>query len=201
MTVTRDCPRTTCVCAERGLAPGSCPVFGARSSPSLFPQDFIAFHDAHRLNFVKYARFRGLSWHDAEDAVSDAFVLLYRARDKLMASDRPEAFAFKVLRDAIADFCRQKDRRPHPAGLTDDDQLSNARPDDQFSMLCTLLDFERALERLPARQADCLRLSALLDQDTRTIAQYLGIGESTVRSHLNHARQSLAALEGKEGRS
>jgi DNA-directed RNA polymerase specialized sigma24 family protein len=70
---------------------------------SLLPDDFVAFHDRHRVPFLKYGRSRGLSGEDAEDVVSEAFLSLYRARDRFQQSDNPQAFAFKILRDTL--FC------------------------------------------------------------------------------------------------
>ncbi|WP_424187990.1 RNA polymerase sigma factor [Actinokineospora sp. G85] len=152
----------------------------------LLDGDFAAFHDLHRVNFVKFAELRGLSRHDAEDVVGEAFVVLYRKRVALRAADSPKAFAFKVVKDAMADFWR-RDRPPEPVG----DEVAEPVAPDDVGALVARLDFQRALTTLPERQAECLALYALLGQNTADIGQYLGISDSAVRSHLSDARRKL----------
>ncbi|GAA2814092.1 RNA polymerase sigma factor [Saccharopolyspora taberi] len=164
------------------------------SEGELLGAAFTAFHDAHRVNFLKYARARGLSFHDAEDVVNDAFVQLYRNRERLANSDNPAALGFKVVRDAVADHCRRQDRQPVPTAAVDD------RPGpDEVTAVVTRVDLERAIDQLPQRRADCMRLHAFLDQDARAIADYLEISVSAVRTHLYLARRHLAKRFTKEG--
>jgi RNA polymerase sigma factor (sigma-70 family) len=193
------CPRAACVCARRGLVLETCPEVQAGVEPTrLLPRDFASFHDANRVLFLKYLRFRGLSRQDAEDVVNDAFLTLYRARERLWASESPVAFAFKVLRDALADHFRRSVSRP-AAGLEEELARETAESPcapDEIDGLIARLDLERAISKLPPRQADCMRLYALLDQDVRTIALCLGITPSAVASHLHIARQRLAEIFG-----
>jgi len=190
------------VCVGRRLATGACPALQAGASDGqLLSRDFGNFHDAHRVVFLKYARFRGLSYFDAEDVVHEAFVTLYRKRERLWQSDNHEAFAFTVLRNAIVDYFRWKDRQPVATGTVDD--LLYCEPvSDEVDRLILQLDLRRELDRLPDRQADCMRLHALLDQDTDTVARYLGISQSAVTSNLSHARKGLRhrrTTEAEEG--
>jgi DNA-directed RNA polymerase specialized sigma24 family protein len=50
-----------------------------------------------------------------------------------------------------------------------------------------------ALGRLPARQREVITLRLLLDLDTETTAQVLGIAPGTVTAHLSRAISSLRA--------
>ncbi|MFE9750057.1 RNA polymerase sigma factor [Saccharothrix saharensis] len=148
---------------------------------------FVEFHRAHRVNFLKYVTLRGLTRCDAEDVVSNAFLALYRARAPLRAARSPEAFAFKVLRDSLVDFLRERDRQPVPVA----EQVDGWTAPDDVAGLVARLDFRRMLARLTPRQAECLAMHVLLGEDVAEIGRYLGIGPSAVRSHLSDARRRL----------
>ncbi|MBZ9593636.1 sigma-70 family RNA polymerase sigma factor [Streptomyces erythrochromogenes] len=161
-------------------------------SPTILSAELTAFHDSHRLNFVKYARSRGAQHEEAEDVVSSAFLTLYRAGQAFLAADNRDGFAFKVLRDTIADHFRHRSRRPQTQGLPDEPgDLGDGGGDDIDSVICRV-DIERALQALPLRQADCLRLQLLLELSREQIAHYLGISPSAVSSHISTGRRALA---------
>src|SRR5579859_3234285 len=118
---TVDCPRTSCICVLRGVAVSSCPLSTATAPNSLLlSQEFIDFHNEHRMDFLKYVRVRGLSREDAEDVVNDTFLVLYRNRERMARSDNRTAFGFKVLRDTLIDYYRRADRSPVMVELADD---------------------------------------------------------------------------------
>lgn len=197
-----DCPRTSCVCLERGDAAGSCPLSEAAAAPGpLLPQDFIDFHNEHRVKFLKYVRLRRVSREDAEDVVNDTFLVLYRIRERLAGSDNRAAFGFKVLRDTLIDHFRRADRAPVTVGFADDALNGEPGPGrpaaDELESLIGVLDVCQAIDNLPARQADCMRLHALFDQDIGEVARYLNISPSAVASHLHNARRRLAFRLGR----
>ena len=170
---------------------------GETSTAELSPT-FRSFHDTHRVNFLKYVRSRGLSFHDAEDIVNDAFLTLYRRWSRFLASENREAFAFTFVKNALADHCRREDRQPTATGTVDDERARQGQQRDDVDGLITVLDLQSALDRLPERQAECMRLYALLDLSTQAIADYLDITPSTVTSNLHKARQHLADHPGSD---
>lgn len=197
-----DCPRTSCICVLRGGAVSSCPL-ATETAPSsaLLSQEFIDFHNEHRVNFLKYVRVRGLSREDAEDVVNDTFLVLYRIRERMACSDNRAAFGFKVLRDTLIDHYRRADRSPVTVELADNTlqrEREQARASaDELDSLIGVLDVCQAIAGLPERQADCMRLRALFDQDIQEVARYLDISPSAVASHLHHARRKLAVRLGE----
>ncbi|MFE1519610.1 RNA polymerase sigma factor [[Kitasatospora] papulosa] len=167
-------------------------------SPTILSAELSAFHDSHRLNFVKYARSRGAQPDEAEDIASTAFLTLYRAGQAFLAADNRDGFAFKVLRDTIADHFRHRSRRPRTQALPEEPgNLFGADCGGAIDAVNCRVDIERALQALPARQADCLSMNLLLDLSREQIAHYLGISASAVSSHLSTGRRALAKhLEG-----
>jgi RNA polymerase sigma factor (sigma-70 family) len=176
-----DCPRTSCVCVLRGNDVSSCPLSSATAPASvLLPQGFIDFHNEHRVKFLKYVRLRRLSREDAEDVVNDTFLVLYRNRERLARSDNQAALGFKVLRDTLIDHYRRAARAPVTVEFADETlQREQARtPADEMESLIGVLDVCQAIDDLPERQADCMRLHALFDQDIQEVARYLDISPS-----------------------
>ncbi|MEV0993056.1 sigma-70 family RNA polymerase sigma factor [Streptomyces sp. NPDC049949] len=204
MTLTSDfpCARTGCAngaavsCAECPWGPAVMEVKPqpitplADLDPWILPRELSAFHDAHRLDFLQYARIKGMDHEDAEDVVSKTFLTLYQAGQSFLKANKPQAFAFKVLKDTIADHFRRTDRRPRTQALTDEVQHPRSVAGSIEEVICRT-DIERALTRLPPRQADCLRLSLLLELSRQQISQYLGISPSAVSSHLSEGRRDL----------
>jgi RNA polymerase sigma factor (sigma-70 family) len=196
-----DCSRTSCICIRRGDAASSCPLATATApSSALLAQEFIDFHNEHRVNFLKYVRVRGLSREDAEDVVNDTFLVLYRIRERMASSNNRAAFGFKVLRDTLKDHYRRADRSPVTVEFADDTvqrEREQVRASaDELDSLIGVLDVYQAIAGLTDRQADCTRLHALFDQDIQEVARYLGITPSAVTSHLHNARRKLAVLLG-----
>jgi RNA polymerase sigma factor (sigma-70 family) len=198
MTITSDPVCTQTVCRRTDATPDcrTCPwamasVPQSGDAPRIVPQALADFHDLHRVVFLKYARSRGISRDEAEDVVSKAFLLLYRAGQAFLSADNQRAFGFKVLRDVLADHFRAADRRPRPLAL--DAVGDRPATDGGISELICRLDVEKALELLPPQQADCLRLRLFLDLPTPEIGDYPGISRSTVASHLSAGRPRLAA--------
>jgi RNA polymerase sigma factor (sigma-70 family) len=196
-----ECPRASCVCINKGVSANNCPLFtGAAPTSALLSWDYVSFHNENRVKFLKYVRFRGLSPEDAEDIVNDTFLVLYRARERLLSSDNQAAFGFKVLRDALMDHYRRSDRSPATVPLVDD-ALQDAHQRagasiDGLDSLIGVLDVRKAIDELPERQSDCMRLHALLDLDIDEVARYLDITPSAVRSHLHIARRKLGVRIG-----
>ncbi|MEU5137912.1 sigma-70 family RNA polymerase sigma factor [Streptomyces californicus] len=172
------------------LPPKPVPPLSSLSS-TILPRQLAAFHDTHRLVFIKYVRSRGVLGEDAEDVVSQAFLTLYRAGQSFLQADNAAAFAFKVLRDVTADHFRRCDRRPRTRELPDAFEGGTGVDGGIEAVICRI-DVERALQRLSPRQADCLRLRLLLDVPRQQIARYLGISDSAVSSHIFAGRQALA---------
>jgi RNA polymerase sigma-70 factor (ECF subfamily) len=183
-------------CADCLLGPASQtmprPTRG-RERSAVLPEAFTRFHDEQRRRFVGYVRSRAVPYDSVEDVVHEAFLRLYRSRQRFLASDNPRAFAFKVLRDTVADYFRAQDRqRSVEEAASGHDRATAAAAEDPIAHLIWQLDVEKALQKLPDRQADCLRLALFLDLPHREIAEYLGIKEGTVGTHLSAGRRRLA---------
>jgi RNA polymerase sigma-70 factor (ECF subfamily) len=123
---------------------------------------------------------------DADDIVQESYLKLL----KLRAAEKIESarsYFFSVARNtAVSLFRRQKIYSDIPVADLPPELLA-ADADDASETAYTQQRLElviRAIDRLPARCREVMRLSAIEGQSTAAIAQALGLAESTVRVQL-----------------
>jgi RNA polymerase sigma-70 factor (ECF subfamily) len=128
---------------------------------------------------------------DAEDAVQETLLKLYRG-DAWLAMDDERAFlartVWRVGLDHIA-------RRPRPAEAEDISAMELTAPGESPEETA-LGDAQRALLRrlidsLPEELRQPLVLSAIEEMTSREVAEVLGIPEGTVRTRVMRARTEL----------
>jgi RNA polymerase sigma-70 factor (sigma-E family) len=130
----------------------------------------------------------------AEDVVQEAFYNLYRRWDRLADPDR----ALQYVRLSVVNGCRSALRRRAvsrrhvlyelPSASAEATVLGHAERDEVI----------RAIDRLPRRQREALVLRFYLNLPDEEIAQLMGVGQSTVRSTMHRALESLGRVL-KEG--
>jgi RNA polymerase sigma-70 factor (ECF subfamily) len=123
--------------------------------------------------------------HDAEDAVQETFLKLYRSGRWQGIVDERAFLARATWRMAV-------DRIPRTqTEARDDIRSASADPEeaaisaDWNATVCRLMD------ALPAELRQPLALSALDDMNSRQIGEVMGIAEATVRTRLMRGRQIL----------
>jgi len=129
---------------------------------------------------------------DAEDAVQDALLKLYRGESwRAMQDER--AFLARVVRRSALDR-----RAARPLALDDDTaglRLPDLRPSPEYA---AAMNDERALlqqliDQLPDDLRQPLLLSAMDELSSREIGDLMGLPEGTVRTRLMRARAQLKA--------
>ncbi|WUC62303.1 sigma-70 family RNA polymerase sigma factor [Streptomyces longwoodensis] len=147
--------------------------------------DFAAFHQMHRPGYVREAERWLRSRADAEDAVDDAFVQLAEEWPQILRAENPAAYAWRVVKHRVIDHARARGRR---ATLT----LTGA--EDAFEVIEQNLRLFHAIDALPERQRDIVRLRYCEGYTIAEVAHHLGITEAGVRSHERYARRRLREI-------
>ena len=129
------------------------------------------------------------SREDAEDAVQEIFLKLYRTGAWKKIEDERAFLARTVWREAIDRLPKreQETLTPQHEDLAShaDSPESSAMQSGERALLRSLID------KLPADLRQPLVLSALDELNSREIAHIMGIPEGTVRTRLQRARTEL----------
>ncbi|MGA8731630.1 MAG: sigma-70 family RNA polymerase sigma factor [Terracidiphilus sp.] len=130
-----------------------------------------------------------LNSHDAEDAVQETFLKLYRNRG-WQGAENERAFLARAAWRVAADL------RPHmrqPAVVAAEDDPPSPQPGPERTMLHANQEamVHSMIDALPAELRLPLVLSAFNELNSREIGSILGVPEGTVRTRLQRARQML----------
>jgi RNA polymerase sigma-70 factor (sigma-E family) len=147
-------------------------------------QEFAEFYAAARDDCLRIVLISVGDRQLAEDLVAEAFTKAWMAWRKVRQHPAQQAWIVRTALNANVSWWRRH-RREQP--LTSHDETA-ATPQQHPALDSSLV---AAVQRLPARQRQVIALRVLLDLDTATTAQMLGMPSGTVASHLH---RGLAAL-------
>jgi RNA polymerase sigma-70 factor (sigma-E family) len=152
-------------------------------------------------SLVQMARLLVDDKESAEEVVQEAFVRLYGSWRRLRDPARAEAYLRSSVWNLARDRLRRRRtvRRYEAVAARGPDVTGTLRGRTPASPADAVVDDERrrllgaALDRLPARQRDCLLLRYWGDLSEREIAETLGISPGSVKSHTHRAITRLTA--------
>ncbi len=131
---------------------------------------------------------------DAEDAMQEALVTIWKRWARVVKHPNPEALVLRICIDAACDLARRRirDRR-----ILDPGAIGGERYDASPSPPAEMIDAEQHLEivtaihRLSRRQAVATMMRVVEDQPYREIAAVMGCSEATARKHVARGRDRL----------
>ncbi|MCR4824507.1 MAG: sigma-70 family RNA polymerase sigma factor [Bacteroidales bacterium] len=129
---------------------------------------------------------------EAEDAVQELYLRLWRGREALEGIRNPKGYAVRVLRNLCLDRIRQR-RKTAPAEEAPEPAL-NGRQDEQMDEKKRLAAVLAAIKSLPERQREVLTLRTLDGLSYGQIASRTGINYLTLRVLLSQARKKLKMM-------
>ncbi|MFD8085355.1 RNA polymerase sigma factor [Kitasatospora sp. NPDC059722] len=174
------------------------PVMQESGAIEQLPVDFAAFFTSEHPAWLRYAHQRLGHRADAEDAVQNAGLVLYRRWARALSSQDLRAFAFDVVEEAVHDVLRQHARIRRnlvDLGLEPISELPGQESTeiDQFAKRDLLA---RAMARLAEHspiQAEVVRLRQT-HESYHDIAELLGITQTTARTYYSLGCRSLEHL-------
>ncbi len=154
-----------------------------------------AFEELYRLLtpvVTRYLRRILTSEHRVKDALQTTFLKIHRARDSYMPGTSARAWALAVARNAALDQLRRKASSELSLDELAMDRLIDLRPnvmDDSLHQEDLAL-IRAAVEALPERSREVVRLHKLDEIPLADVAEQLGIRASTarVRAHRGYLR-------------
>lgn len=141
----------------------------------------------------------------SEDVLQETLMQLHESVASLREADRPEAWAYTIARRTVADFYRERERRPPEAPLA---QAPEALVSPSFPAATALTDYDGAHDvheevlswlRPMAEQLDEMYRRPLIMADfeghtQQEVADELGLSLSGAKSRVQRARRKLGAL-------
>ncbi len=191
----------------RARAPGAWLDDRSRNSrqaaPACWPKaqaELAALVEEHADGLVRHAFRRLGSLADAEDVVQDVLVRVLSGgpRDEVSSI---RAYLYRAVGNACTDFLRSRIRAERRVDPVDPDRLAMAAdgPAECAEAVEELRRIESLLGRLPAEQAEAVRLRVLDGLRLDEIAEVLDCPINTVSSRLRYGFQKLRAAVEKEG--
>ncbi|MER8187750.1 sigma-70 family RNA polymerase sigma factor [Kitasatospora sp. NPDC094015] len=160
------------------------------------PVTFDAFHEYHHKLWLRYAHTHVGQRDAARSVVEEACADLLRNWDHVLEQESVPGYAWTVLKEHVHGWLEQHGREPAMVGTAAFQaavrKLLVHELRDEFAVIESELGLYAAIAELPDRQYDVVVVRYVLGRSDREVAQYLGIEEATVRSHVRHAKRRLA---------
>jgi RNA polymerase sigma-70 factor (ECF subfamily) len=136
---------------------------------------------------------------DAEDAVQEAFLRVYRGMGAFKGSARLSTWMYRILVNACHDIGRQRRRRRDEAEMPPEERMppTVVHPPGDAPLRAAL---EKAVGGLRPRHRDVFLLFEVEGFRHREIAEILDIAEGTSKALLFEAKRELQSALGERGR-
>jgi len=138
---------------------------------------------------------------DAEDAMQDALVQIWKLRNRLGSHASPQALILKICIDAACDITRRRTRqrrRQEPQRPDAQQPVDSARPPwEELEQQELAQQVLAAIHHLAHRQAVAITLRVLEELPYGQVAAAMECSEATVRKHVERARKHLQAALAK----
>jgi RNA polymerase sigma-70 factor (ECF subfamily) len=160
--------------------------------------EFAALVEAYADRLVRYAFRQVGSLHDAEDIVQEVFTRAIHHAHAAPSAVGP--YLYRSVANACIDFLRRRNRAAvHREEVGIEELLATRHgPGEAAQSAEELRNIERLLQRLPAEQAEAVRLRVLDELKLNEIADLTGCSINTVCSRLRYGLQKLRGLVSQE---
>ncbi len=162
---------------------------------------FEALLSRYEKQVYNIALYKLKSREDAEDAVQDTFIRLWRGAGSYRGGSA-SAFIYTVAKNAVTDILRR--RGDYTVSLSSEDgdgeavemQIADTddTPEEAAMRQEDIKTVKDAIEALPEHQREVIILYDILGKSYAEIAETLSLDMGTVKSRLSRGRQSLKKL-------
>lgn len=131
---------------------------------------------------------------DAEDAMQNALLMIWKRWDRVATHPNPEALILKICIDAAYDVtrCRSRERHRGKSRSAVEEPADESRsPAEQLIQTELYAEVIAAIHRLSRRQAVAMLMCVFEELSYSQIAAAMGCTEATVRKHVARGRERL----------
>lgn len=152
--------------------------------------DFSNIWLPHAERFYKVAFYLLESESDAEDAVQELYLKLWKTRGSLVDVKNPVAYGISVLKNICMDRIRKRYvRKAEP--LEKAPPIEDAPPESRSELKDTLAYLLKEMEKLPQKQRDVLIMRAIEGLEYEEISRRTGLSQVHIRVLISQARKTL----------
>lgn len=157
-------------------------------------KEFSVFYDEFLPQVYRYVRYRVSDTATAQDLTSAIFEQALRAWNKRRKPDALAPWIFRIARNAIASYYRQRGRRPQvPLEWAENTLSAPGGPEEKVLQSERWERIQRGLRALSEREQDIIALKFGNGLTNRAIAPIVGVSESNVAVILHRAMRKLYA--------
>jgi len=129
---------------------------------------------------------------EAQDAVQEVFVKLWKMRDSMKEINNIEAFAIRITRN----YCLDKIKTKHTVSLDVNDyfkdRISDAHdPHEELEKSDTMKELGRIMQGLPEPQRSVIKMRDVEGYSNDEVGEILGLTPGNVRVLLSRARKKI----------
>ncbi|MDR0750144.1 MAG: RNA polymerase sigma factor [Tannerellaceae bacterium] len=152
-----------------------------------FKRQFLPCHP--RLYRIAYA-LTGNS-QDAEDILQDAYCKLWYKREELTHINNTEAFCTTLVKNLCFDLLRLQRKNIQEEGLENLPLSTGISPETEAIEQDESKQIQRLIDKLPEKQRQVIRLSAINDCSPEEIEEITGLSAGNIRVLLSRARKTV----------
>lgn len=158
---------------------------------SEFRNSFLVHADC----FYRVAIYIMESREEAEDAVQELFIRLWKARENLSAVKNPRAYGITMVKNICLDRMRSLEYRGR--GGFPDGMVSEDSPDNRLADRERLDEVKRAIGELPPREREVLVMKVFDGLTYEEISERTGLSNLSLRVLLSNARRRIRRFRGQ----
>ena len=140
--------------------------------------------------FFRAAYYMLESQQDAEDAVQELYLKIWKSHANLTDLKSPAAYGMSLLKNICIDRIRRREIRkaePLEAGVPQAD----APPEKRLAARDILKKVMEEIDRLPQKQAQVMKMMVIEDLDYKEISERTSLSQVHVRVLISTARKTL----------
>ena len=140
--------------------------------------------------FYRAAYYMLESHQDAEDAVQELYLKLWRSRDSVHGLRNPVAYGLSLLKNICLDRIRRREVRK--SELLDLAAPPESPPHDRQTDAKDMLKLVMMeMDQLPQKQAEVMKMMVLEGMDYKEISKRTGLSQVHIRVLISTARKTL----------
>ncbi len=153
-------------------------------------EEFVIIITPFKDKIYRLARRILVSTDEAEDAVQEVLLKLWKGRDRIKSYKKPEAFAMTMTKNYCLDRLKSK-QAGHLTIVHSSYTASKERLQDQIEANDGVSIVFKIMDTLPEQQKLVLQLRDVEQYEFKEIAQILEMNETAIRVALSRARKTI----------